>query len=804
MSKRRAEEQPESWAVQLSAFAAKRIRSLPTSPPLAENTPNTKPPFSNSESESGIASKIRGLSHLGQLLTSSPWQPRLEQSPHPKRKTKSHDVVLALPRSPSNAEISDDSSNILSSEDLASGHESDNNFQIGTHPTRAPRLKPLSTFTPSAKNVLRNVKSGVVVKLKPGETLASLGQYDFRVRKGVVTLMGATLRKSPTLYRVYAPSTHSIPVVRCVGTSQIVSHEAEIEFGHCDTGLHSLGKLSPLFGRIWSEGYWEPHRVSLLTGVEKRSFMLMCDSKKDPSTRPLEVLEIPTEWHTSIQALCDNLGRRPPKILVCGPKSSGKSTFVRQCCNHILTMDPTRNSAPDGKGLLQNDGVALMDLDPGQPEYSAPGQLSLIHLRTPTFGPPYTHPILPSTNDNRLVRAHNIAAISPKDDPRHYTACALDLLTHYQELHLKHPSCTLVINCSGWIFGPGLEVTIELIQKLAVTDTVYMSREGLLEIVDSLKEATQGIAFHMLPSQPSQCVSRTSAESRSMQALSYFHCSSSRSSNLSWCSTPISSMRPWKVRYTGQRPGIHGIMVYGERQPPDLLSTIMDGSLVAIVVIDKNSDIFGCDEPSPGQYGETPICSDAEDAVESYTNGYHTPAIGTGLDISDVDLNHGTLSRPPYGQPFIMHTAAENLPYLTSTNGVTTPLDPTKSHTIGLALIRGIDVRKEELHVLTPVPESTILALQAANAKLVFVSGKFDTPAWAYQEEYSVAAHAEMRQAKEGKTMPAVEEMGGWKGKMPWVRVLTGVEGKGVGEEVWKVRRNLKARGELMGGGTSE
>ncbi|KAI9717407.1 MAG: hypothetical protein M1812_004759 [Candelaria pacifica] len=738
MNKRKAEEQPNGRPVQLSAFAAKRIRSSPT-----------------------------------------------------------------LPRSPSTANISDDSSNILNSEDLASGHDSDNSIRIGTQSTRTPHWGPLSTFTPSTQNVLRNVKNGVVVKLKPGETLASLGQYDFRVRKGAVTLMGATLRKSPTLYRVHAPSTHSLPVVQCVGISQIASQDAEIEFGHCDDGLQSLRKLSPLFGRIWSEGYWQPHRVALLTGTEQRSFMLMCDSIKDPSTRPLEVLQIPTAWHTSIQALGAKKENRQRKILVCGPKSSGKSTFVRQCCNHILTTEANRKSSSTEGRELQNDGIALMDLDPGQPEYSAPGQLTLYHLRTPAFGPPYTHPNLPSMNGNRLIRAHNIAAISPKDDPCHYTACALDLLTHYHKLFLKHPSCPLVINCSGWIFGPGLEVTIELIQKLAVTDTVYMSRDGLIEIIDSLKEATQGICLSMLPSQPSQCVPRTSAEIRSMQSLSYFHCNPSQDSNLSWSSTPISSMKPWRVQYAGKDPGIHGIMVYGERQPPELLSTIIDGSMVAIVIIEDDSGIYGCDEPSPVQHDEMPISFDAGDAVESYTSGYQTPVIATDPDNLEVDLIDGISNRRFQNQRFLMHTAAEKLPYLTSDSGVTTPLDPTKSHTIGLALIRGIDVPNEELHILTPIPESTILALQAASAKLVLVSGKLDTPAWAYQEEYSAAVHAEILQAKKGEAVPVVAEPGGSNGKTPWVRVLRGTEGKGVGEEVWRVRRNLKPRGEALVGGTS-
>lgn len=529
----------------------------------------------------------------------------------------------------------------------------------------------------------------------------------------------------------------------------------------------------------------------------------MCESNQDLSTRPFEALDISSEWRACIHALYNDRGHMPLRTLVCGPKSSGKSTFIRLCCNHILTQEPKIKSNSDGKRVLQNDGVALMDLDPGQPEFSALGQLSLIHLKVPTFGPPYSHPIVSSITGNRLIRAHNIAAVSPRDDPKHYTACALDLLTHYQELRRKYPSCPLVINCSGWIFGPGLEVTIELIQKLAVTDTTYMSRDGPLEIVDSLKEAAQRIPFHMLPSQPSQCISRTSAELRGMQSLSYFHSGMSKDSTLSWTSTPISSIRPWRVKYTGQNPGIHGIMVYGECQPPELLSTIIDGSLVAIVVLENDFGITGFDGSSPGQNGESAIHHVVEDAVESYSNGYENSGMGLDLDSSQVDLNSGTLSRPAYTQPCITYTAVENLPYLTSSNGVTTPLDPTKSHTIGLALIRGIDVKKEELHILTPVPASTILALQASSAKLVLVSGKLDTPAWAYQEEYSAATQAEVRQAKKGEAIPLLADMGGQKAKTPWVRLLRGMEGKGIGEEVWRVRRNLKPRRENLNGGIS-
>lgn len=61
--------------------------------------------------------------------------------------------------------------------------------------------------------------------------------------------MGAKLHPSPRLYRVYAPSTHSLPVIKCVAGTDGV---AEIEVKSCHSGLYRLKDLSPLYQRIWN------------------------------------------------------------------------------------------------------------------------------------------------------------------------------------------------------------------------------------------------------------------------------------------------------------------------------------------------------------------------------------------------------------------------------------------------------------------------------------------------------------------------------------------------------------------------
>ncbi len=548
------------------------------------------------------------------------------------------------------------------------------------------------------------------------------------------------------------------------------------------------------------------------------------------SHRKVKPLQVSMLWGSLLTTLSTTGKNSLPRIMVCGPKGTGKSTFSRLMLNKLLSNASQERRLSQGS---IDDGVALLDLDPGQPEFSPPGELSLVHLHSVVLGPPFTHPVARSTYGNHLIRAHHVAATSPKDDPDHYMACALDLMSHYRRLLQRNPTCSLIVNCSGWIYGSGLEVLTELILQLGITDVVYMSEAGPPEVVEELVGATKKarLPFHMLPSQPSKYVIRSASDLRAMQSLSYFHLVPSGKGHMSWDHRPITNMVPWTVRYAGPDQGIVGIMVLGERQDPDYLAEILDGALVGVVAVEDDSAIPALDQD---------YITDARDpdSLENQSNSAESPCLNTGavyqfpalvhgeedLDAENMhtarspspsssspdkvqdsdDMDQDTLSaEPATDHPSVIRTTAEDLPYLFSGAGTCTPLDPKNSRSLGLALVRGIDKHSKTLHLITPIPDATIEGFQKRKTKIVLVKGKLDTPAWAYQEEYCAATAAEKQRAgtegreamdgsEDGEVLERRPGPSTWAGGVPWVRVLNGPEVRGQGAKVWRVRRDLK------------
>lgn len=79
--------------------------------------------------------------------------------------------------------------------------------------------------------------------------------------------MGAKLHPSTRLYRVYAPSTHSLPVIKCVSG---VDGEAEVELKSCESGICRLKDLSPLYQRIWNGEKTPADEMTLKGASESR------------------------------------------------------------------------------------------------------------------------------------------------------------------------------------------------------------------------------------------------------------------------------------------------------------------------------------------------------------------------------------------------------------------------------------------------------------------------------------------------------------------------------------------------------
>ncbi|OAX79323.1 hypothetical protein ACJ72_06358 [Emergomyces africanus] len=596
------------------------------------------------------------------------------------------------------------------------------------------------------KNVVYRTDNAICIRLKLKMHLALIGQYDLWVKRGVVSVMGAKLQPSPHLYRVYAPSTHSLPVIKCVSG---VDDYAEVEIRSCNNGLYRLKNVSNLYHRIWNSK--EPVPGSVLQAGRPLSYSILHSSSDDPLKRHLRPLHLDKKWSLSIHTLSQRGAAL--RVLTCGPKGSGKSTFNKYLFNHLLSPPPLESSS------LQygQHGVVFLDLDPGQPEFSPIGQIYLAHLRTPLLGPPLSHPTLDSQTEGYIIRSHYIGASSPKDDPDHYIMATMDLMNRYHEFRQSYPQCPLIINYPGWIFGLGLEIVLSLVTSLGLTDVVYMSDKGPAEVVEPLTAAAleAGIRVTILPSQPTDFVTRSSAQLRSMQMLSYFHSTQRQGSNRIWSDLPLCRTRPVTVTYSGASQGVFGIMVTGSHHDPDMLRDLLNGAVVGVVAIenlDAIASVNNQDVPNDTDTAVNDRCDKISDAPDFDPDGDLPmgPEVALNQSQSPPSSPSSSSQLSPNGSqhPGITRTPRENLPYLFVGNGACAPLDPNLSHCLGQAIIRSVNPETQTLDLYTPISPSKIRDTLEQGNHIILVRGQVDNPNWAISEEYFSARSAQRRHRK--------------------------------------------------------
>jgi hypothetical protein len=78
-----------------------------------------------------------------------------------------------------------------------------------------------------------------------------LGEFGISVVKGKITILGATLSASGSVYPVFSLLSHSLPVIQSMASE---SDRAEFQLHHRSSGLRLLRNISPLFTGIWPGG----------------------------------------------------------------------------------------------------------------------------------------------------------------------------------------------------------------------------------------------------------------------------------------------------------------------------------------------------------------------------------------------------------------------------------------------------------------------------------------------------------------------------------------------------------------------
>ncbi|EJP70881.1 GRC3 protein [Beauveria bassiana ARSEF 2860] len=635
-----------------------------------------------------------------------------------------------------------------------------------------PKVASYSSFRLNKQNYKKAKDGHCELRLSDSERFVVLGSFGIKVRSGEVAVLGATLTASETIHWVHAPNCHAIPVIR-------TSEKTRLELHHdkADKPLLRLSSLSPLYQRIWHADDRSSEETDNSSGD---TFRILCTSGDAPKKSIIRELNSPAEWNKAISDITSSAAfdqRAQSSTLVCGPKGAGKSTFSKLLTNRLLTTTNRASTAQPGPG------VAVIDLDPGQPEYALAGTVSLVHITRPNLGTPFSHPGFHHAG-HRILRSHALASVSPAMSPSLYIQCAMDL---YEAYRRTLRNCPLLINTPGWILGTGLDLLVDLITKILPSRVIYMSEDGPFDVIDGLRSATRN-EFLTMPSRPSEYTARTGSHLRAMQAMAYFHLADNSAASslpvLSWDPRPISSMPPWEVRYASKRKGIRGILSYDHQSPPELFRAAIDGMVVAVVEI-EDVEAF-------------------RNIIDGYDLESRQPD-AVNIAASKAQIEHSTAGKTTTKDELRTVVSPEGLPMISNAYDAT--LDPRYCQAIGLALVRGIDTVSKTLQLISPITGSQIQSARSQGHDIILVHGKFDAPTWAYAEDFfyqrgtaSLGSKAEQRDLD--VTYEGTDEDGlnaelddtedvNSVSAVPWLEILQGNQKRPVGSGVWRVRRDL-------------
>ncbi|KKF96811.1 Polynucleotide 5'-hydroxyl-kinase GRC3 [Ceratocystis platani] len=377
----------------------------------------------------------------------------------------------------------------------------------------------MSSLVQTPKNW--SIKSGVIsLNLENDERLVIVGSYGIKIHRGEVTIAGATLQPSDMTYWICAPLSHAVPVLRCYKGVRIDLYPDPVF-----RNMRQLESLSHLFKEIW------PSNMS-------QSFRVLFTSEDVPKRTTVQLLTSPPEWNKKLAEIASSDIAKNPIYFICGPKGAGKSTFTRLLGNKLISTQLHGFYNSRRKTTIR--GVNIVDIDPGQAEYTPPGLLSLIHTKNLNTAPPFGHPWTDAAMATELVHSHAFGALTPGADPDLYLSLAIDLCS-------RAKGAPTLINTPGWTLGTGLDLLMSLISRVHPTEIIYMSEGGPAETVEGLSSTDN------------------------MRPI--------------WVPEPLSEVTPLVAKYKGQKRGIMGILSYGAQTPPFLLAESLNGMMVAVVRI---------------------------------------------------------------------------------------------------------------------------------------------------------------------------------------------------------------------------
>lgn len=314
-----------------------------------------------------------------------------------------------------------------------------------------------------------------VLVMQKDQTLCFRGKCLLTCLYGRVEVMGFTIEEGQQSYSLFSPASHCPLSIR--GLESIRALESRNEASHI------LQKYLP-----------QASRKKLLKSITTNSSIILLEPIETSMTRFLssfpdlsELFNLPmTELMSAVlDTPLNGLGMIPldsyieglkmsksyrhalstlvsvckgdvdgcPVILVCGTKNVGKSTFIRVLINTLLNYTAS---------------VDYLEGDLGQTEFTPAGCLSLLTVREPLLGPPFTHQ---QTPDHMIYYGQS----SCNSDLDRYMESLKSLWCRRSQTR----EAPIIINTMGWVKGFGFKLLVDMIRFFPVSHVVQLSHSGV-------------------------------------------------------------------------------------------------------------------------------------------------------------------------------------------------------------------------------------------------------------------------------------------------------------------------------------
>lgn len=165
-------------------------------------------------------------------------------------------------------------------------------------------------------------------------------------------------------------------------------------------------------------------------------------------------------WMSTVTEIAEKL-HVTSVVMVIGTKSSGKSSFLRWTINEAISR--------------WRKSFIYVDADPGQTEFSPPGQLQATLVTAPLLSPPFIN--IANLPKGQIIAASAVGGVAMQMNPTLYVSAFRAVWAKVKEAVQQKPR-PICINTMGWTNGVGGEMLVDIIRTVTPNMVVELVPAG--------------------------------------------------------------------------------------------------------------------------------------------------------------------------------------------------------------------------------------------------------------------------------------------------------------------------------------